>query len=144
MAAEERDCTEGCDGDHLHKWEIAPHPYSNDFDTYVTDDDAEARAAMEAASEQAWDQCGDGMTMTVTIKRTRMETRCDCDAADSIKCKHWKAAAGGCPCECHPETAVGPLCECGEDAEDCRTSILNEMGKCCTKCIHPSENRGVK
>jgi len=66
------DCVEGCDGFHVHKWEIAPHPYSNDFDAFVTDDDQEALKAIQEATEQAWDQCADGMTMTVTIKRSRI------------------------------------------------------------------------
>lgn len=68
------DCVEGCDGSHVHKWEVTPHPYSSDFDTFVTDSDDEARSAIMHVAEQAWDQCSDGMTMTVTIKRARMET----------------------------------------------------------------------
>lgn len=70
----EHDCDEGCDGDHTHKWQISPHPYSNDFDAYVTDDDQEARQAIATAAEQAWDQCGDGMTFTITIKRSAQRT----------------------------------------------------------------------
>jgi hypothetical protein len=66
----ERDCTEGCaDDGHTHKWEITPHPYSSDLDVFVTDSDNDARGAIEDAAEQAWDQCGDGMTRTITIRR---------------------------------------------------------------------------
>jgi hypothetical protein len=66
----ERDCTEGCDGDHSHKWQLEPHPYNSaDFDAFVCDDDQEARLAVMAAAEQAWDQCEPGETRTITIRR---------------------------------------------------------------------------
>lgn len=63
------DCNEGCADNCRHKWQIEPHPYSNDFDVFVTDDDSRALEALKEAAEQAWDQCGDGMTRTITIRR---------------------------------------------------------------------------
>lgn len=63
------DCNQGCDDSCSHKWEIEPHPYSKDFDVFVTDDDQEARRAVIAAAEQAWDQCGAGIVCTVRIRR---------------------------------------------------------------------------
>jgi len=38
------------------KWEIWPHPYDNDFDYMVTDDDGAARdAILHAAEMYLWD-----------------------------------------------------------------------------------------
>ncbi len=38
------------------KWAIEPHPYTNDYDTMVTDSDEEAKAAiLYAAESYLWD-----------------------------------------------------------------------------------------
>lgn len=58
-------------------WEITPNPYNDDFDVMVCDDDQEALRALEAAVEQAWDTCEDGMTRTVSIKRNAQRTGAD-------------------------------------------------------------------
>ncbi len=43
------------------KWEVTPHPYDNDFDTFVTDSDDAARAAiLHAAEMHLWDSNDDG------------------------------------------------------------------------------------
>lgn len=68
MEREELDCTEGCDGSHKHKWELEPHPYSSDFDTYVTDSDQEMMAAVERAALDAWDQCEPGDEKVIKIR----------------------------------------------------------------------------
>jgi hypothetical protein len=69
MSRGERDCSEGCDGDHKHKWEITPNPYhSSDFDIYVTDSDQEAYDAIQAAGEYLMDDMEEGETKTITIK----------------------------------------------------------------------------
>lgn len=70
----ERDCKEGCDDDHTHKWEIIPHPYDSDFDVLVTDDDDEALRAIQEAAEKAWDACEPGQTQTITIKHNALRT----------------------------------------------------------------------
>ena len=39
------------------RWEISPHPYSCDFDAFVTNDDEQARDAIAYAVEMhLWDQ----------------------------------------------------------------------------------------
>lgn len=49
------------------KWKISPHPYSNDYDSFVTDDDNEARDAIwEAAELWLWEQ-NDGEERTLTV-----------------------------------------------------------------------------
>lgn len=53
------------------RWEISPHPYSTDFDTYVTNDDEQARQAAMDAAEAAWDQMEVGEEIHVVIKRVR-------------------------------------------------------------------------
>ena len=48
-------CEEAESG-RVYKWEIEPHPYSNEFDVYVTDSDEEARQAiLHAAEMYLWD-----------------------------------------------------------------------------------------
>jgi hypothetical protein len=91
MAVEERDCTEGCaDDGHPHKWQIEPHPRSGDFDTYVTDDDQEARRVFMEAAEAAWDDCEPGQTRTITIRHySSVETKVSCE-----KCGVTGRAAG--------------------------------------------------
>lgn len=65
------DCDEGCD--HVHKWEISPHPYnSGDFDTFVTDSDFVAWRAVSDLAEQQWDACESGETRTITIKHNKV------------------------------------------------------------------------
>ena len=39
-----------------YRWEIEPHPYDNQFDVMVTDDDEEARQAIIYAALAMWDQ----------------------------------------------------------------------------------------
>lgn len=44
------------DDDAPHRWEVEPHPYSRDFDYFITDDDIEARTAiLETAEMYLWD-----------------------------------------------------------------------------------------
>ena len=64
----ERDCNEGCDGDHTHKWEISPHYQSSDFDVLVTDCDKQAWEAIVAAAEMVFDDLEPGQERTITIK----------------------------------------------------------------------------
>jgi hypothetical protein len=72
MAAEEIDCTDGCSHpDEFHKWEIEPNPHNNDFDVYVTDDDADALASAKLALENGWDNMEVGETFTVVIKMNK-------------------------------------------------------------------------
>lgn len=67
----DRDCSEGCDDQCRHKWQIYPHPSnSGDFDYLVCDEDQEARAAFLEAAEQAWDSCEIGKEKTISIMRT--------------------------------------------------------------------------
>lgn len=54
--------------DRQHRWEVTPHPYSSDYDMFVTDYDQDALRAVEAAAEAAWDTAVVGETRTVTIK----------------------------------------------------------------------------
>lgn len=65
---ETHDCTEGCSGDHAHKWEIEPHAYTSDFDVYVTDIDKEALQALRDAVERVFDDLTPGETRTITIR----------------------------------------------------------------------------
>lgn len=69
----EEDCAEGCSGDHVHKWEISPHPYnSGDFDTFVTDSDFVAAQAIKDLAEQQWDACEPGETRTIKITHNKV------------------------------------------------------------------------
>jgi hypothetical protein len=65
---ETRDCTEGCSGDHRHKWEIEPHAYTHDFDVYVSDSDKEALQALRDTVEAVFDDMNPGDTRTITIR----------------------------------------------------------------------------
>jgi len=68
------------DEGRIFKWEIEPHPYnSSDFDTFVCDDDDQAREAVLAAAEGAWDQMEEGEEITIVIRRNKVTT----DDADS-------------------------------------------------------------
>lgn len=69
--SEKHDCTEGCDGDHAHKWEIAPHPDKHLADTLVTDDDQEALQWLLSIAESEWDDCEPGETRTITIRHNK-------------------------------------------------------------------------
>jgi hypothetical protein len=62
---------EDFDEAHVYRWHISPHPYSSDYDTYVTDSDDEARQAALDAAEAVWDDMDVGDEKTVTIKRNR-------------------------------------------------------------------------
>ena len=53
------------------KWHVSPHPYSKDFDVFVTDDDMAALEAAQYAIEQAWDTVAEGDSATVTIRHYR-------------------------------------------------------------------------
>lgn len=47
---------EEADSGRVYKWEIEPHPYTQDYDVMVTDSDEEAREAiMHAAEMYLWD-----------------------------------------------------------------------------------------
>ncbi len=49
------------------KWEVSPHPYDNDFDVFVTDDDDVARAAiLHVAEMHLWDS-NDGEERTLKV-----------------------------------------------------------------------------
>jgi hypothetical protein len=72
MSDVERDCSEGCDDDgHKHKWEITPHPQTDECDSLICDDDLQALEWLKAAAEQAWDDCEVGETKTITITRVK-------------------------------------------------------------------------
>jgi hypothetical protein len=44
------------ENDKIWKWEIEPHPYDSQYDTFVTDSDNEARdAILHAAESYLWD-----------------------------------------------------------------------------------------
>lgn len=62
------DCTEGCDGDHKHKWEIEPHPSTHDADVLVVDDDKEALQWLLATAESVWDDMEPGEERTIKIR----------------------------------------------------------------------------
>jgi len=48
--------SEESDRERVYKWEIEPHPYTNEFDFFVTDSDEEARQAiLHAAEMYLWD-----------------------------------------------------------------------------------------
>lgn len=57
--------------DDPHRWEIEPHPYSRDFDYFITDNDVEARTAiLEAAEMYLWDgNEGEERTLRVTMNK---------------------------------------------------------------------------
>lgn len=57
------------DEGRVYKWEIEPHPYSSDFDVYVTDDDQSACIAAQEAAEHLWDDMEVGEEKMVKIKR---------------------------------------------------------------------------
>lgn len=55
------------DDGKVWKWEVWPHPYSNDFDCFVTDSDDEAREAISILAEMyLWDG-NDGGERTVKV-----------------------------------------------------------------------------
>ena len=55
------------DDGKVWKWEVWPHPYSNDFDYFVTDSDDEAREAIANLAEMyLWDG-NDGGERTVKV-----------------------------------------------------------------------------
>lgn len=60
-----------CDEGRVYRWEVSPHPYSSDFDTFVTDDDDQARQGALDAAEAIWDDMDVGEERCVTIKRNR-------------------------------------------------------------------------
>ncbi len=72
--SDERDCSEGCDGDHKHLWEIEPNPYSSDFDVYVSDDDREALDALKSLAEMLFDDCDTGEERVIKIRRNELST----------------------------------------------------------------------
>ena len=53
--------------DREYRWEISPHPYSTDYDTFVTDDDNAAWKAVHDAGEMLWDKMEPGDQVTLTI-----------------------------------------------------------------------------
>ena len=55
------------DSSKVWKWEIWPHPYTNDYDYMVTDSDDEARdAILHAAEMHLWDT-NDGEVRTLKV-----------------------------------------------------------------------------
>lgn len=71
------DCTEGCSGDHVHKWEIEPHAMNNDFDTFVCDDDMQALEALQLTAEKVWDSMSPGEERTITIRMNAVDVSCE-------------------------------------------------------------------
>jgi hypothetical protein len=58
-----------CSGDHKHRWEISPHPYDNQFDVFVCDDDDMARRALIDLAEKLWDSAdSDNGKQTIKFK----------------------------------------------------------------------------
>lgn len=55
--------------DRKYRWEISPHPYTTDFDIYVTDDDFEASEALKVLADSTWDCIEDGEEKTISVKR---------------------------------------------------------------------------
>lgn len=58
--------------DRKYKWEITPHPYSTDFDTFVTDDDKEALKALIELSEFIWDGIESDEEKTISVKLNKV------------------------------------------------------------------------
>ena len=55
--------------DRIYRWQITPHPYNSQFDTFVTDDDNIARQAiLDLAEDYLWDQCERGQERSITVK----------------------------------------------------------------------------
>ena len=62
---------EEADTSRTYKWEVEPHPYDSHYDTFVTDDDAEAlKAILWAAETHLWDG-NDGETRTLKVKHNK-------------------------------------------------------------------------
>jgi hypothetical protein len=61
--------------DRKYKWEIEPHPYTKDFDMYVTDDDEEALEAIKFAAEIAWDSSEEGEERVLKIRMNAVATQ---------------------------------------------------------------------
>lgn len=59
-------CPEG-----THKWEIEPHPYTTDFDTYVGDEDDAALQALRDLVENKWDDMSPGEEVVIKIRMNR-------------------------------------------------------------------------
>ena len=49
------------------KWEIAPNPYSPRCDTFVTNDDLEAKEAIMSLAESLWEDMEEGETKSITV-----------------------------------------------------------------------------
>jgi len=55
-----------------YKWNIEPHPYSKDYDIFVTNDDQEALdALLHAAEMYLWDDCEPGQERTLTVRHNK-------------------------------------------------------------------------
>lgn len=54
------------------KWNIEPHPYSKDYDIFVTNDDQEALdALLHAAEMYLWDDCEPGQERTLKVRHNK-------------------------------------------------------------------------
>lgn len=63
------DATDESEENRIYKWEITPHPDSNDYDFMVTDDDNEALAAiLRVAEMHLWDAAEPGEERIVKVK----------------------------------------------------------------------------
>ena len=73
------------DDGKVWKWEVWPHPYSNDFDCFVTDSDDEAREAISNLAEMyLWDGNDGGERIVKVVhneKLTGAAPEGDCDGA---------------------------------------------------------------
>lgn len=69
----EDECNEeGCScPPKTHKWEIEPHPYSTDFDTYVGDHDKAALQALRDLVENKWDDISPGEEVIIKIRMNK-------------------------------------------------------------------------
>ena len=59
-------------GPESYKWNIEPHPYSKDYDIFVTNDDKETLdALLHAAEMYLWDDCEPGQERTLKVRHNK-------------------------------------------------------------------------
>lgn len=73
LTADELTCgIDGCTcAPGTHKWEIEPHPYTTDFDTYVGDNDDAALQALRDLIESKWDDIGPKEEVVIKIRMNK-------------------------------------------------------------------------
>ena len=60
-----------------YRWIIEPHPYSKDYDVFVTNDDKEALdAILHAAEMYLWDDCEPGQERTLKVRHNVLLSDC--------------------------------------------------------------------